>query len=825
MPNAIGFATQGLRQRVGGQVVRGTASETAPLLGTAETGGGGALATGGGITAGAVAGGVAVGVGSAVWNNQHSKNVNSARNFGSGNSHTNTITKLGADAHAKDLALAKAYDKQHKAKMDALALAKKRSFTMGTQMNNRMKNMNAGHGPINPMKTDDIPAFQGPKQPKTWIKPKSQKQIIQDQNQINVLNSINSHNQKLGEYYGKMADLKNKYDKDGNATKDDMLSYYQDLVALKNDANKNAQDFYHKPHPKFTEANYGKGWKSVKQQYDGQVNIFQHEDGNFQSAIDKEVAIYKNRLASLKFGLVNEPVDISEHIANLRVIRLINRESPVLAGTSQKDLLTNNKAQDLKVYKMIKGLNMKLLTDKKKQAEMKAFRDEAVKNKAQFSNYTEPIEILFSGDRVVGGGGFLDKQAFGRNSYDDKMKQLQTFISEYNEKYAIKLKPKTLHEDRFNYEELIEKDPKLNHEFKPNSDNDYITNQLLHMGVKSLSLGMGAYLGYKGITDLSEYQPINTERIVERINLIEDQIKDNKRWISFHQDISQSSAEKIRAERELGEYPDNPTQEQLKLIYGIDKQADVMQSRKRLFMKEETEYLAKGGTEPFLEPLIARDIGREGLSLEESINEKIHEDIIKRNEQNNQLEGFKDKLILKMRKGQEFIAPHEIKALGRSVIAGLNTNYIFKNFVSPLIDVVRPATRGTIGEDQSVKAEEVKYEREPIISNKEIDRAKPRNTYRDIRFTLPPSKPHRQFKHQPKQKLTFDEIIYITEGKKGLDKCRDRGYYITSNPFSWNEHQEGANDPKFKTKIKSYCKDKLNFNKEVNNYKSFKPLS
>lgn len=803
MPNAIGFATQGLRQRVGGQVVSGTASETAPLLGTAETGAGGTLATGGGLTASAVGAGVAVGVGSAVWNNQHSKNVGQARNFGSGNTHTNTITKLGASAHAKDLALAKAYDKQHKAKADALAKARKRSFTMGTQMNNRMRNINSGHGPRNPMKTDDIPKFQGPKQPKPKP-PKNPKQLTQDANQISVLRSINSHNQKLGELYVKMNDLSAKYDKDGNATTDDILGYYQDLLALKADANKNAQEFYHKKHPAFTEANYGAGWKSVKQQYDGQVNIFQHEDGNFQAQIDIEVARYKNRLSALKFGDVQEPADISEHVANLRVIRLINRESPALTGPSKKDLLTNNKAQDLKVYKMIKGLNFKLLTDKKKQAEMKAFRDEAVKNKAQFSNYTDPIEILFMGDSMRGGGGFLDKEAFGNNSYDEKIVQLRTYIVEYNEKYAVKFQP-PLKETDFNYEELIKGDERLDKEHKPHSLNDYISNQLLHMGAKTLSMGLGSYLGYNGITDLGEYRQYNPQEALDKIQVAEQRIANARQTINdLESDPASAPSDPLAPVRSMdtqaGGEPEVEGGQRLRRPPNFDdprlRQQELMSERRS---REN------------------RVIDREGRKRIVDNNKKIRNNENKIEKLRQEIKTGKDSGVL------DKILKEPIK-VGGGLVGGYNAGYLYDNYGRPLLNVltadpVAPRPKTDPIEVVAVK-KKIVYKRKPIATELRQNTTKPRNTYHDMKYSYPATKPHRQFK-EVKEKLTFDEMIYINEGKNGLYKCQSRGYNIIHDPMSWNEFQEENKNPK----LVSYCKDKLNFKKEVNSYSNFKPIA
>lgn len=169
--------------------------------------------------------------------------------------------------------------------------------------------------------------------------------------------------------------------------------------------------------------------------------------------------------------------------------------------------------------------------------------------------------------------------------------------------------------------------------------------------------------------------------------------------------------------------------------------------------------------------------------------------------------------------------PEEVERVvrkGTAVMGGIsgmwNAQKTYDSLVRPLVKVGYDTMFGeTTDMTKEESVPEIKKDRtiNVNVSHEGVgeDNQRPKRIMRNIKYERARPPPHRRFKEMKgTNNLTFDELVYIQGGKNRLEKCRDKGYFITKDIFSWNEGWVE------KDNIKTYCRDKENFDNEVKSY-------
>lgn len=327
-----------------------------------------------------------------------------------------------------------------------------------------------------------------------------------------------------------------------------------------------------------------------------------------------------------------------------------------------------------------------------------------------------------------------------------------------------------------------------------NTDN-YITNQLLQLGTHALAVGMGGYLGYKGLlppTDKLIGDLAKTDQVeqVENLQNLKNERSDLLEEMGNLREESEAVSTPSEPLAPISSTETNPGDLGQPEMEGIRRGTRYRRPAVKLEESAgQSGYGRRGRGRDIIE--VDKHETQDRLN---TINEKIGEQQSELRTGIARTDYTLENTLLSIDRG--------IKT-GAGIIAG---HRAYQSYMKPIINV---ATGGPIKLAPAPKQE--KYEPYIIKAKKTQDNIPPPPTLKWNRYNKQ-SKPHRQFKTNPRQKLSFDEIVYITEGLRGIEKCKSKGYYMTANYQSWNEHSG--------QELNSYCKDKLNFKKAVKNIKN-----
>ncbi len=420
-------------------------------------------------------------------------------------------------------------------------------------------------------------------------------------------------------------------------------------------------------------------------------------------------------------------------------------------------------------------------------------------NKQQYSRKEQETYLAI--------GGFLEEWGTHIDTYDKKgqayyyseKKKYDAIASRVlrQSKFIPHLTRRYIERQRVNYPHSIDADKEPEWDDRLLESDRDIGKEIVNAGAKGLSVATASYLSAREITPafVEGYSKLNLHKAEQKVNRIKQDLENNK----------------------LAVYPND-------MFRGNDIPHN---AELRGHFRNEVINDMKAGNTEFLDYPNDRRYGRQSrnaISIQRETDKrynrayassKLIPELQEAQQERNSIRNMYNK-VLDNPTDSALAVVNGATATSLAYTGGITGAYLYDNIGRPIVDTTYDYLFGKTEDIDKVKTplkeDRPEYKENPISSAPPEETNPLKKSLRNGRYATNPAKPHRQFKNM-KMKVDFQDLVWITEGNRGIEDCKKKGYYMDKKFMNWDEFREG-------TEFNSYCKDKLDFKKQLRNIKS-----